>query len=167
MSTERITVPVDAPAPYDGTEVYLLPTLSLEGGAAAELDLMESQGMGERSATWLIARWTATYVRYGAVGWNWTRLGENGRPEPVPFDVNVLLADYRLSKEIANRANELYSEAVMGPLLVAAQPPNRAQRRSRTGRTGSSTSQRPVSIPKPSRSSSPAASDGPPLRIAR
>ena len=168
MSAERITVPVDAPAPFDGTEVYLLPALSLEGGAAAELDLMESQSIEdlERATRWLLARWTATYVRYGAVGWNWTRIGEKG-PEPVPFDVDRLLADYRISKEIANKANELYSEAVMGPLLAAAQPPNRAQRRSRTGRTGSSTSRRPASIPSPSGSSSPDASDGPPLRIAR
>lgn len=169
MTTERIAVPVTPPAPYDGTEVYLLPALSLEGGAAAELDLMESQGLEdrERATRWLLARWTATYVRYGAVGWDWTRLGDDGRPEAVPFDVDLLLADYRISKEIANKANELYSEAVMGPLLEAAQPPNRAQRRSRTGRTGSSTSRHPASIPKVSGSSSPADSAGPPLRIAR
>lgn len=166
---ERITVPVKPPAPYEGSEVYLLPSLSLEGGAAAELDLMQSQEITdrERATRWLLARWTATYVRYGAVGWDWTRLNEDGRPEPVPFDVEELLSDYRVSKEVANKANELYSEAVMGPLLEAAQPPNRAQRRSRTGRTASSTSRRPASIPSASKSSSPADSAGPPLRIAR
>jgi hypothetical protein len=172
---ERIEVRVrdcqcpDTPHP-DGDVVYLLPHLSLEGGAAAELDLIASQSIEdrERATHWLLARWTSTYVRYGAVGWNWTQLDERGRPEPLPFDIELLLADYRISKEIANKANELYSEAVMGPLLEAAQPPpNRAQRRSRTGRTASSTSRRRGSTPSASRSSSPDASDGPPLRIAR
>ena len=184
MTAERIPVrvrdcacpatPHTEPDPVtglDGDVVFLLPALSLEGGAAAELDLMESQGMAdrERATRWLLARWTSTYVRYGAVAWNWTRLDENGRPEPLPFDVEALLSDYRVSKEVANKANELYSEAVLGPLLEAAPAaqPNRAQRRSRTGRTGSSTSPRRGSTPKPSRSSSPADSAGPQLRIAQ
>ena len=160
----------DTPHP-EGDEVYLLPSLSLEGGAAAELDLMDSGSITDekRRTTALLARWTATYVRYGAVGWNWLRLGESGRPEPVPFDVDVLLADYRLSRSVAEKANELYAEAVLGPLLRAAAepPPNRQQRRSRTGRTAGSTSARPASTSTPPVSSSPDPSDGPALRIAR
>lgn len=161
----------------DGDEVYLLPSLSLEGGAAAELDrevVMEgyedaSDAEKVRLTMALLARWTSTYVRYGAVGWNWLREGENGKPEPVPFDVDVLLSDYRLARLIAAQANLLYSEAVLGPLLEAAEAatPNRAQRRSRTGRTGSSTSRRGVSTLKPSGSSSEPPSAGPPLQIAR
>jgi len=156
--------------PHDGDEVYLLPTLSLEGGAAAELDLLYSNDIAEARRTLvLLGRWTVTYVRYGAVGWNWLQTGEDGKPEPVPFDVEVLLADYRLSRQIAEKANELYSEAVLGPLLaaVAGPPPNRQQRRSRTGRTASSTSARPVSISTPPASSSDEPSAGQPLRIAR
>lgn len=159
----------DTPHP-DGDEVYLLPSLSLEGGAAAELDLIESGTISDdrRRTTALLARWTSTYVRYGAVGWNWLEVGESGRPEPVPFDVDTLLADYRLSRAVAEKANELYAEAVLGPLLAAAaEPPlNRQQRRSRTGSTAGSTSARRAATSKPPASSSPDPSAGPALRIA-
>lgn len=150
----------------DGDLVYLLPTLGLEGGAAAELDLDAVQGLGEKRATnALLARWTVTFVRYGCVGWNWLRDVE-GRLEPVPFDSEVLVNDYTLARAVAAKANELYSEAVTRPLLEAAgtPPPNRAQRRSQRGRTGSSTSRPRGSRSKTPRSSSPVASGGPQLQ---
>lgn len=160
----------------DGDEVYLLPSLSLEGGAAAELDReivmdgFEAASAVEKTrlTTALLARWTSTYVRYGAVGWNYERLDDNGRREPVPFDVESLLANYRMSKLVAARANDLYSEDILGPLLEAAKAaePNRAQRRSRTGPTASSTSAKRSTSKRPA-SSSAEPSDGPALRIAR
>lgn len=163
--------------PHDGDVVYLLPSLSLEGGAAAEMDRLYIMADFEeateaekiRLTMRLLARYTETYVRYGAVGWNWTRLDGNGKPEPVPFDVDILLADYSLARLVAGQASLLYSEAVLGPLMEAAgaAKPNRQQRRSQTGQTGSSTSRHPASIKKASRSSSPADSAGPPLRLAR
>lgn len=157
--------------PHDADEVYLLPSLSLEGGAAAELDLMDSSSVTDekRRTTALLARWTSTYVRYGAVGWNWIRLDENGRPEPIPFDVDILLADYRLSRSVAEKANELYAEAVLGPLLVAAAAanPSPPKKPSRRGRTDGSTSARPAPTSPLSGSSSADPSDGPALRIAR
>lgn len=161
---ERITVRVrdcvcpDTPHP-DGDEVYLLPSLSLEGGAAAEMDLLDTQSIEDehRRTLALLARWTATYVRYGAVGWNWLRLDDKGKAEPIPFDVEVLLADYTLSRSVAEKANELYASAVMNPLLLAVSS-------SPTGRTGSSTSKRRASTRKASKSSSATPSDGPPLR---
>lgn len=177
--SERITVAVKAPPPYEGDEVYLLPALSLEGGAAAEMERdFITEGFSEvsdaerdRLTMRMLARLTDVYVRYGAVGWNWQQLNDKGRPEPVPFDVNVLLASYALSQSVASKASELYSEDVLGPLLKAAaaagQPPNRQQRRSQRGRTGRSTSPKATSTRKPPASSSPAASDGPALRIAR
>lgn len=163
----------------DGDVVYLLPSLSLEGGAAAEMerdlvidgynDVTEAERI--RLTLRMLARLTDVYVRYGAVAWNFERLNEQGRNEPEPFDVEVLLRSYSLSQRVAAKASELYSEDVIGPLLKAAaaagQPPNRQQRRSRTGRTGSSTSPKAASIPKRSGSSSPDPSDGPALRIAR
>lgn len=175
--TERITVAVKAPPPFEGDEVYLLPSLSLEGGAAAEMErdfitegFMEvSNAERDRLTVRMLARLTDVYVRYGAIGWNWERLNDKGRLEPLPFDVDVLLKSYALSLPVASKASELYSEDVLGPLLKAAaeQPPNRQQRRSRRGRTGGSTSRSVSSITKPPASSSPADSDGPALRIAR
>lgn len=179
--SERVTVRVrdcacpDTPHP-DGDEVYLLPALSLEGGAAAEFDLLDNQPAEDatpadaRKVTLaLLAAWTKTYVQYGAVGWNWLRPNEQGKAEPIPFDVDVLLADYSLSRLVAERANALYSEAVMGPLVAAAQAasPNRQSRRSRTTRTTGSTSRRRAPTSKPPASSSPPDSDGPQLRAVR
>lgn len=159
----------------DGDEVYLLPTLGLEGGAAAELDLDAVKSLPAKRATdALLARWTVTFVRYGAVGWNWLRTAAKDQPsdpdriEAVPFDVEILCSDYSLARLVAVKANDLYSEAVTAPLREAAVVPlNRQQRRSRRGQTGSSTSAKRAPTSRSSRSSSQADSDGPPLRIAR
>jgi len=178
MATERIPVRVrDCSCPgqphVDGDVVYLLPVLSLEGGAAAEYDLLATQSIEDenRRTYAMLAKWTATFVRYGAVGWNWIRLDGDGRSEPVPFDVELLLADYSISRLIAEQANNLYSEAVMRPLFETAAAnaptPNRQQRRSRTGRTAGSTSPLRASTSKRPASSSEPGSDGPALRIAR
>lgn len=164
--------------PHDnGDVVYLLPSLPLEGGAAAEMDreyimdgyLEATEAQKIKLTMRLLARYTETYVRYGAVGWNWRHLDADGKVEDVPFDVEVLLADYSLSRLVAGQASLLYSEAVLGPLLEAAQAakPNRQQRRSRSGRTGSSTSRKRASILPPSESSSEPDMAGPALRIAR
>lgn len=164
---ERIPVPVQAPAPFIGDEVYLLPTLPLEGGAAAELDLLDVGSIGDehRRTLALVAKWTVTYVRYGAVGWNWQRVSESGQMEPVPFDVEILLADYQLSRAVAEKANDLYGNGDRSPLLRGAvERPNRQQRRSRTGPTEPSTSRRPASTTTRSRSSSAPSSDGPQLK---
>lgn len=167
--------------PHDeGDFVYLLPQLSLEGGAAAEMERdILTEGFTEitaaeqtRLTVRMLARLTDVYVRYGAVGWNWTRHDDKGRQEPVPFDVDELLRSYAMSKVVAAEASGLYSEDFLGPLLEAAaraaKPAgNRQQRRSRTGRTASSTSARPGSTSKPPASSSELDTDGPQLRIAR
>lgn len=155
----------------DGDLVYLLPSLSLEGGAAAEFDLMQTQEITDeqRRTFALLARWTATFVRYGAVAWNFLTVDERGRHEPVPFDAEILVADYRISRLVAGKANELYSEAVTAPLLeaAAAANPSPPKKPSRRGQTGRSTSPRPASISEPPESSSDEPSDGPALRIAR
>jgi hypothetical protein len=183
MGAELVTVRVrDCACPdtphEDGDVVYLLPTLSLEGGAAAEMERQViTDGFSEvtdaektRLTMRMLARLTDVYVRYGAVGWNWLQLDAKGKPEPVPFDVEVLLRSYALAKAVAGEASELYSEDVLGPLLAAAAEaakPNRQQRRSRTGRTTGSTSARRASTSKPPASSSEPGSGGPALRIAR
>jgi hypothetical protein len=163
----------------DGDLVYLLPSLSLEGGAMAELDReivmdgFDAATEAEKTvlSARMLARWTSTYVRYGAVAWNWLRARDNGLTEPEPFDVERLVSDYAISRLVAGKANELYSSAVLSPLLeaaaAAAPKPNRQQRRSRSGRTAAPTSPKPGTTSTPSGSSSEPASDGPQLRIAR
>ena len=108
----------------DGDEVYLTEKISLEGGLAAQQDIATAGSDGNA----LTRRWLITFVRFGAVGWNLR--DEDG---PRPFDVEALLADFGLAEPVADRAAELYSEAVMRPLLRAS------SKDSPTGSTRSST----------------------------
>jgi hypothetical protein len=156
--------------PHDeGDLVYMATTVGLELGMAAELD-MESVGdfPEDRKATALMAKWGVTYVLYGAVGWNWIQLDDKGKPAPRPFDVSVLLADYRLGKPVADKGADLYGPTVMGPFLEAA---TKAKARrtppSSNGSTRNSTSPPPVSIRRRPKSSSVLSTDGPPSAIAR
>lgn len=142
----------------DGDIVYLLPMLGLEGGAAAELDVSAIQHLPEaRRANALYARWAATYVEYGAVGWNLT----DAKGKPVPFDVSVLVNDYSKGRLVAEKASDLYSEAVMLPLLETAMERLREEAEpSPDGSTEPSTSPIPLATRKPSRSSSRGTSAG-------
>jgi len=127
----------------EGDTVSLLAKLSLSGGLAAQADIIAAAGDGST----LAQRWLVTYVRHGAVGWNLT--DENG---PVPFDVDAVLADYAFALPVADRADDLYSAAIIDPLTV------RLNGISRNGLTDASTSPRVRSIQKRRGSSSRARS---------
>lgn len=155
--TEPIAVRVrdcacpDAPH-TDGDVVYLRPVLSLAGGLEA-LTVMRKAVVGPDGtvdADALAPLLSPLYVRHGAVGWNFV-----GMDGPLPFDVNVLLADYSLAYPVAERADDLYSAAVLAPLLA------RLPKSSRNGQTVGSTSASPPSRQprqRPSAPSSPASS---------
>jgi hypothetical protein len=114
------------------------PTLSLDGGLAAEHDQgralaealaqgvavaggvvpkqwsdAQTEAMARDMSERLRRKWLVTYVRYGAVGWNF--LDESG---PAPFDVEVILADYGIAQPVAEKGDELYGETVARPLLA-------------------------------------------------
>ncbi len=159
----------------EGDVVYMRPTISLDGGLAAEHDSAQAlaeaiaegvavaggivpkegwtedqktamaRDMGER----LRRKWLATYVRYGAVGWN--LVDEQG---PVRFDVQAVLDDYALAQPVAEKGDELYGETVNRPLVA------RQATRSQRGRKVVSISRTKASTPKPRRPSSPATSAG-------
>jgi hypothetical protein len=132
----------DAPHP-DGDIVYLRPKIGLEGGIAAQQALAKADGDVEV----LTRLWLSLFVRYGATGWN---LRDEGGA--VPFDVDALLADYALSWAVAEKAEELYGDDVMRPLL------NRPSTTSQAGPTVVSTSATNTSTRSPRRRSSPPAS---------
>ena len=136
--TEPIAVRVRdcaCPTPHEeGDVVYLAPKLTLAGGLQAQADIIEAAGNGGM----LAASWQITFVKHGAIGWNF--IDDEG---PVPFDVNVLLDDYELASPVAEKADELYGESVMRPLLQRLNPT------SRNGRTNGSTSATPRSTTKP------------------
>jgi hypothetical protein len=151
-----------------GDIVYIRPKIGLEGGIAAQVDfattqreipLTDADRDSEDNPTpqrrlfsqTLQRRWMVTFVRFGAVGWN--LVDEKG---PVPFDVEELLADYDLAYTVADRADDLYAEAVMRPLLP---PPSKT---STSGPNVVSMSRAKKSTRSQQRSSSPPASDGTP-----
>lgn len=130
----------------EGDWVALAPKLSLEGGLAAEQDLREVAGIKDDGARGdaIQRRWVVTFVRYGAKDWNFHEDGED-----IPFSTDALLEDYALARPVADKAADLYSDAVLRPFL------NRLQERSPTGRTAGTTSNRRRRTPSPSASSSP------------
>ena len=128
----------------EGDTVSVLPVPSLACGLAAQADIVAAAGDGSI----LAQRWLTTYIRHGAVAWN--LLDVSGKP--LPFDVDAILADYTFALPVANRVDELYSDAVLAPLAL------RLNGQSQTGRTSASTSPRRQSIRKPRGRSSRATS---------
>lgn len=164
----------------DGDVVLVRSTISLDGGLAAEHDsataMAEAIANGVAAAggvppkewseaqkaemtrdmsEFLRRKWLVTYVRYGAVAWNFE--DEAG---PIPFDVEVILADYGLAQPVAEKGDELYGDTVARPLLA------RQATTSRRGPKVVSISQRKASTPKRPRRSSPATSAGSRRRTA-
>lgn len=129
----------------EGDLVYLAPALSLEGGLQARYEHATSAD-GEE----LFRRWLRTFVRFGAVGWNF----HDEQGEPVPFDVDVLLADSTLGLPVADAASDLYLDGVIGPLAKGS------PKTSPGGPNGNSTSTRRTPTRKPRGSSSGARSAG-------
>jgi hypothetical protein len=127
MELERVRVRdcacPNTPHTEEGDWVSVTPTLSLEGGLAAESDLrlanQEATDPAERGEL-IQRRWAITFVRYGAKGWN--LVNENGG---IPFSIDALLADYGLARAVADRCADLYTEAVLRPFqkILAARSP--------------------------------------------
>ena len=132
----------------EGDWVALAPRLSLEGGLAAEQDLREVADIPDPNARGdaIQRRWVVTFVKHGAKAWNFHDEEGNERP----FDVNELLEDYSLGRPVADKAADLYSDAVLRPFL------DRLGTRSPTGRTGATTSKAQRRTRRRSGPSSPA-----------
>jgi hypothetical protein len=113
---------------HESHTVSLAPALSLEGGVAAEQALANSKGNSDE----LVRSWISIFVRYGAKDWD--LCDESG--DPAPFDVETLLDDYTLARPVADKAGDLYKDAVLSPFLA------RQQTRSPTGPTRATTSRR-------------------------
>lgn len=134
----------------EGDWVLLAPTLSLEGGLVAEADLRaasaEYQDATQRGEA-IQRKWAITFVRYGVRGWNFH--DEDGEK---PLDVDELLSDYATARIVADKAADLYTDAVLRPFLtlLAARSP--------TGPTPATTSRRQGRTRKSSGSSSPSTS---------
>lgn len=152
------------PHEEEGDGVYLRPTLDLAGGLAAESALLtaariiplgskpsaeEQERVTRERTDYLRPRWFDIFLRHGAVDWN--LMAEDG---PIPFDVDELIGDYTLARPAAEKANDLYAEAVLAPFQTP--PP----KHSRNGRTAGGIRPPSEPTPLPSRRSSRAASEG-------
>jgi hypothetical protein len=126
----------------EGDGVWIASRLSLECGMAARADILRAQKDAGPDASdedvWsaLFGRWMQTYARLAPVSWN---LHDE---EPWPFEPSRLLEDFELGFPVADRADDLYREAVMRPLGEAPSTT------SRHGTNGSTTSARTKSTGK-------------------
>ena len=150
MSDSLVPVPVGAcrcvgtPHP-DGDVVWLSPHLSLRGGFVAERTMIALSGLKDR--TELEAGLVEVYVRYGIADWN--LVDPDGDPIPVTEDTirSEILSDFGRARPIADAADELYTSAILDPLVA------RLSKSSRAGQTSGSTSpNRPFSPKRPKRS---------------
>lgn len=141
----------------EGDIIELRPTLGLEAGLEAETLMLRAVRTAVPGpygpvldTEWLVDQWLPVFVRAGAYAWN--RVDENG--EPVPFDIEAIMGDYRVARAVGDAAADLYSEEVIDPLLqrlgLNSQPgptepstshPSKPRRRS------SGSSSRPTSVP--------------------
>ena len=136
----------------EGDVVYVAPTLSLKGGLQARQDIRDALGSGQM----LAELWLVTFVRFGAVAWNF--LDEDG--DPVPFDVEDILADMAIAEVVAEKCDELYGETVTRPLVRNIQAISQRGRtdgstspksgRSKTGSSRSRTTKLTAAQPEPS-----------------
>jgi hypothetical protein len=137
----------NAPHP-DGDLVYLAPELSMAGGMAAQSAISE----GLTDALVLQELLAAVWIRHGVVGWN--LVDEGGEPLPTdPATVKAALPYGKGGRLVAERADELYAEDILAPLV------QRLKNTSRRGRTADSTSATPPRTPKPRKRSSTPASE--------
>ena len=149
-----VTCPCPGTPHADGDTVYLLPKMGLQGGITAEHQILSFGG--DQSA--LVGALTETFVRFGVVAW--TFVDANGKPVPCTDEKRqeLLLTDYTLARDIGDKADELYSAAVIDPL--ACRLSNGSGRPSRDRSTSPkrrSASKRPKPLQPSSTTTSPMA----------
>lgn len=132
---ERVTVPLPGPcgcpgSPHAADEVYLLPVLTFDGGTAADTAMRSMLGSGDADA--VTREVVRAYLTHQVAGWN--LVDEDGRP--VPYDPALLLSDWAAALVVGDKADDLYSEALLAPLVAAASTSSPG------GPTGASTSRR-------------------------
>jgi hypothetical protein len=118
------TTPVVVACPCPGTPhaedtVYLRDKLGLAGGATLQRLVVEVNQSGSDQAE-TSGRLAEAYLRVGVADWTFT--DENGRKVPVNPDnlQRLLLDDFSLAMPVADRADELYLQPVLGFLLAKA-----------------------------------------------
>ena len=148
-----VEVPLDAcycpNTPHERDIVYLAPALPMAGGMAAQSAIAD--GLGD-SIT-LQGMLAEVWVRFGVVGWN--LVDDTGDDLPLnPATIKAALPYGKGGRLVAERADDLYAEDILAPLVARLRPT------SRRGPTNGSTSrQGPTRTRKRSSPSSTVTSD--------
>lgn len=161
-----VRVPLQTSCPCPGTPheeewVDLAPRLGITAGAAAWAAI----NAAEPTNSEIEAAIGHAFLRHGIVAWSFTGEAEpDGRRPSVPITNETIadLLDWGSASEVAERANELYSEDLFRPLA------RRLSASSPSGPTGESTSATTDSgdtPPTPSKRSSRAATAGTPSGV--
>lgn len=132
---ERVAVPLPGGcqcpgAPHERDEVYLLPRLTFDGGAAAEAVISTAIGTGDADA--VAVPLVRAYLAHQVAGWNLV----DADGQPVPYSMELLLSDWETARVVGDAADELYSEGLLAPLVAAVSTSSQG------GRTAPSTSPR-------------------------
>lgn len=135
-----------------GDVVYLRTKPNVALGLAVEGDVILAAGRGDM----LKRAWAISYIREGVVGWNF--LDAQGKPRPL--NVDELLDDLDMGMVVAEKADELYGDRVVNPLLerLFQASTTEPETPSQPGPNDDSTSPIPASTPSPSGRSSRATS---------
>lgn len=118
---EPVVAPLPGPcecpgSPHDRDEVYLLPRLTFDGGAAA--DRVITRHLGPDMDTSVLAdELIRVFLEHQVSGWN--LLGDDGAP--LPYSAALLLSDREAAVAVGDAADALYAEALLAPLQAAVQ----------------------------------------------
>lgn len=100
----------------DGDSVFLSPTIGFRGGLVAEAKVVAIAN-GSNDADEVKAALLETYVLYGVKAWN---LVNEAGPIPVTPETieSEILSDYTRALPVGEAADDLYSAAVIDPLVA-------------------------------------------------
>lgn len=152
---EPIAVPgIACPCPgtphSEGDIVELRPKLGLAAGVRLQQMIVEARKAGGDAAV-LTGALIETYLLVGVCGW--TFVNQDGKPVPVNEDTirAHLLDDFDRASPVADQADALYGQTVLGPFVVPRSKPSPATSTAPSTSAKSAGSKKPR---RPSRSSS-------------
>jgi hypothetical protein len=130
----------------NGDEVHLRKRLGLAAGVQLQRRVVDANANSEDTDV-LAGKLAEAYIRVGVVAWNLT--DEAGKPVPVNQDTlqTHLLDDFARSIEVADAADGIYMDTVLGPLV------KRVAESSRSTTTNGSTSPTANGAHKPQKQS--------------
>lgn len=142
VAVEGVPCPCPGTPHPDGDTVSLYPKLDLHGGVYAQRKIIAAME-GKADSDEVVATLMDVYCRKGVAAWSF--LDEKGKPLAVTPEAieATLLRDYSVGRPVAEKADAIYSPALIDPLRLEV------VKSSRPTPTNGSTSHKTASSPKP------------------